>query len=231
MPVSAALTAIEDRVRENIKRGTAFDTRITAKVKDAVTWIEQNYNLPHMKLSSTFQIAAGSNVLSLAFSTAYRIKRIRAVWWEEVSEDSQETLKYPITRIDEPDLFDVTPGGNPTVYWYDSLVTSIAGQLPRFLVNTAPEADINGKWTAWVYSIAPGAADSFNYRASEFAYQNAALIEALTMLRMAPILRNDALVPEWRPIFEECLRTLLIASDDFQQGDRYNEEMSYIPEY
>ena len=214
-------------VRDSINLGDSIDARILAAVRQAVLWLERNYNFRYMHHSDIFFFAppsvAGPIYAAATGQGPYQLqglpKKVDTVYtWESTSDSS--TL-YFLERIQKEDA-DTVETCRPFSYYTE-------GDGPYFYIGQLPDIVYYGYFKYWGYSTWPAltAVTMYTSAATHWLVTYAEdLLLHQTMMQLAPILRDPEMGASAKPLRDEALRTLLLTEDEFQDSDR-SQVMNY----
>jgi hypothetical protein len=165
------VNSIEALVRDEINRGTKYDSRITSKLKQAVKWIERAYTFKHMEKYAEVVIdPTKDNPRTISIPPGFkRMEFMRVI----VSESDIR----PIFVANPQDIDQRKTDEYPTGYWQDG--------MDYFWFDNTPENSVTVEM-GWIgYSVVP----SDKSKTLWILDNMEDIVVAQTMLLLSPILK------------------------------------------
>lgn len=206
------LGELHETIRETIKRGSAYDAFIPRYVKQAVQFIERNYDFKYMERLTLIQTVAGDRVVEIP----YYIKGVEFI--RLVTSTPNSNYNY-MTAVEARSQIRPETGA-PSEFWrlgHNKLVfnpipdaSSYAGEA-LLKVYTGTDWPTKDDSRHYLLDVAPD------------------LLIAETMLKMAvTVLRDARMVEGYKMMRDEALNTLTRAEDELRfSGADYR--MGYQP--
>lgn len=183
-------------VSTSLNRGTSLDSRIPARVKQAVQWIERNYNFKYMEQFRLLQIAKDDRTIKLnSYIKSWKFIRL-------IGTDS--TYSY-LNKIEPQDA--IALATDIGAYW-------IVGNSVLVL-NAVPTEVLSGEamWIGYTdWPVEPASRHFLLDVASD-------VVLAQTLMFMATFDTKDPrMLAEYKGIRDEGLNTLTRSADEEQYG-------------
>lgn len=196
-------------LRDTVRLGTRVDSLILASVRQAVLWLERNYDFRYMKQEEV-QFYNPTTARG-PYALANVPKVVRSVGTYESPTDL--TKIYWMQRVQDKDV-DNYPTERPLAYYVKN---------NSIYLNAVPDAVYYGVVNYFKYSTFPAITTSNMYSSTDPSLwlvtygEDLLLQQALMMLAIA--LKDVELGASARALRDEALRTLLLAEDEFTYSD------------
>lgn len=203
------ITEFLDVVRAATLRGNALDSQIGYAFRQAVGFIERNYNFPYMRSIITQSVTTG---VLLTGDEAKYLKAIQRVRWQDSSGNWQS-----IVQID-PDQLVSDEGDNPSGYEYFETTDSTGAKTVTLTFDVAFEDATTVELLCYSYTEVdlgnPGNQGIWLINHAEDALLHR------TMINLAPVLRDATVLQMYQQLWMESSKTLIGAADSLEQGAR-----------
>ncbi len=196
-------------VRNATLRGTALDTQAASAFRQAIRFIERNYDLPYMRRIIT---ADCTSEFSLTGTDARLLKTIQQLRWFD-----SDALRKSIVQIDPYELKS-RETGVPAGYEYFTETASDGSVTITLLFDTEFEETTEVELLGYFYSnidlTSPGNSSLWLVENAEDA------VLARTMINLAPIMRDSAVLQMYQALWQESIGTLIGAVSSLEQSAR-----------
>lgn len=207
------LGEFHDLVSNALHRGTALDSVIPTRVRQAVSWIERNYSYQYMKRWLT-----GTIDVSVTYPYIIPIYELRIKSIEAVRLESSDGWLNDLKRIDPKERSQLPEEGTPSAYWLDGETSLILDAYPA--TNTEYALHVV-QYTAWPTD------ENFEH----WLIDNAEDMLLFTTLWYTAIhLRDSRMANDYKILRDEAQQTLHSAQQDIQHNDR-DAALLYSPPF
>lgn len=194
--MAVQLSTVKAQISDEISRGTQLDTKIEARIQQAVRWFERNQNMQYMQRFVDFTLPSSQRAIALPL----RPKRFELIRYK-----STDGVYVRLPKVSPHEVVD-NAGDYPSGWWLD------AEQFIR--LDTEPKEDLVVEILYYQFSETPVGDTS-----THWLFDNGIdFVVYQTMIYMAPLMRELDLVQFYAGLRDEALRTLLNSNDELVQG-------------
>ena len=180
-------------VSSEIRRGTSLDTHIPKKVQQAVRWMEEQHTFRHMEHYAALTLpSTGTQPRAIAIPTGFK----KMLGFRGILDDQGDGEYFDLTKIDFYDISRIETD-RPSAYWQDG--------MDYFWLDNTPDQDYDAEM-AYVGFTVLGTVTS----AEPYVIQNfEGIVLDETMIRMAPLMRDPAVVGLYKPNRDEMMKSVI----------------------
>lgn len=193
-------------LRRTAKRGTALDADLPDAFRDAIRFLEANYNWHYMRQTKTIDVTSGQSSLALDDEAPYRLKSIQKLGVVQTSNEW-----YYLKQVDPGD-FSTTEGSRPAGFIMSKNPT---GWTLEF--DTAWAEDVTLQYWGYYYTVPSGALSQEGFWLLE---NQPALVKAKAMTYLGASMRDPQLVAMYNEMWMAEIATMVQADGEIVQGAR-----------
>lgn len=221
-------------VKDEARRGSAFDSVIPRKVRQAVQQFERTWTFKHMDrfIDLAIPMAPVSGVpnqvtIPLGFKKMqlWRLRRYENIYGQldcSSSSGSGSSGHFIYSRITQVDITDQSKlnYSHPKGYWEDG--------YGNFWLDCLPNRDYNSEMFFVGYTQLPSDGDSSTDIPLLTNYEDVLIYASMVLL--APTMRSDDAATMYKALRDECMKTAIDSDVENRQAGR-SESMQYGWEY
>lgn len=192
-----------------IRRGKVYDEDIPGYVAETVRQLEDMHNLVHMRRDTqSATLAAGVNFITISTSLTGNLKSVRHI--ALIADNGDE---IPLKKTKKENVINRTVG-RPGAFWMTSL-TAIE-------FDNTTDKEYTYTMVHYEYSPVP------LLNGLSFLENGPDLLRAMTLVNMAPIIRDDKLTQRWGRLVDVRLPQYLEAQIVFEEDGLENQATPFV---
>lgn len=204
------LTEFYALVSAEVRRGTSLDTHIPRKVQQAVRWMEEQHTFRHMEHYASLTLpSTGNQPRALGIPTGFK----QMLGFRGILSDEGAGEYFDLPKIDFYDVSRIEVA-RPNGYWQDG--------MDYFWLDNTPDQDYDAEMAYVGFTVLGTTLSAEPYVLQNFE----SIILDETMIRMAPLMRDPAVVGLYKGNRDESMKAVIDTDIEGRQSWR-SESVQY----